>query len=229
MSFVPGTATMSVSSPSSATDWFVFLDVCPICCKNPSARWASTQETQLRASYNWRRSWAEGFLFLSSSIWYIYSIYMYDVCVCIQLMLARSGIAAWPSVAWLGERVWKPLWNNSTTLTGTHLLSLQLLISLYNRELAEFLAFLGEEEAALERLEGGEVSETQLEKRKESVRARDGQFCSLASRGKEQVGFRQTIVYNLFQNISGGSSWGNWYCSGKQGFFSNFLCSVCNF
>ena len=94
-------------------------------------------------------------------------------------------------------------------MTGTHLLSLHLLISLYNRELAEFLAFLGEEEAALERLEGGEVSETQLEKRKESVRARDGQFCSLASRGKEQVGFRQTIVYNLFQNISGGSSWGN--------------------
>ena len=84
-----------------------------------------------------------------------------------------------------------------------------MLISLYNRELAEFLAFLGEEEAALERLEGGEVSETQLEKRKESVRARDEQFCSLASRGKEQVGFRQTIVYNLFQNISGGSSWGN--------------------
>ena len=25
---------------------------------------------------------------------YVYNIYMYDVCVCIQLMLARSGIAA---------------------------------------------------------------------------------------------------------------------------------------
>ena len=49
------------------------------------------------------------------------------------------------------------------------------------------MAFLGEEEAALERLEGGEVSELQLEERQESVRARDGQFCSLASRGKEQV------------------------------------------
>ena len=61
------------------------------------------------------------------------------------------------------------------------------LLYLSNRELAEFLAFLGEEEAALERLEGGEVSEVQLEERQESVRARDGQFCSLASRGKEQV------------------------------------------
>ena len=63
------------------------------------------------------------------------------------------------------------------------------MLNLSNRELAEFLAFLGEEEAALERLEGGEVSELQLEERQESVRARDGQFCSLASRGKEQVQF----------------------------------------
>ena len=34
-----------------------------------------------------------------------------------------------------------------------------------------------------------QVSEVQLEERQESVRARDGQFSSLASRGKEQVQF----------------------------------------
>ena len=74
------------------------------------------------------------------------------------------------------------------------------MLNLSNRELAEFLAFLGEEEAALERLEGGEVSELQLEERQESVRARDGQFCSLASRGKEQVQFSS---YSFFLSDPG--------------------------
>ena len=92
-------------------------------------------------------------------------------------------------------RASKPHWSSSTTLTGSSFFHTFYFVSsfpftiLSNRELAEFLAFLGEEEAALERLEVGEVSEQQLEERQESVRARDGQFCSLASRGKEQVQF----------------------------------------
>ena len=69
-----------------------------------------------------------------------------------------------------------------------------------------------------------EVVEAQLRERQESVRARDGQFCSLASRGKEQVqlffvcffliyaveNMENGHVHRMFQKcfLSGRSCWG---------------------
>ena len=47
--------------------------------------------------------------------------------LCCQLRFARPGIAAWPSVAWLVERVWKLHLSSSTTLTGSHFFSIYFL------------------------------------------------------------------------------------------------------
>ena len=59
---------------------------------------------------------------------------------------------------------------------------------MFDRELAEFLAWLGEVETSVERLEGdGNPTLARLRDLQGEVRDRDGQFCSLANRGKEQM------------------------------------------
>ena len=61
-------------------------------------------------------------------------------------------------------------------------------INMFDRELAEFLAWLGEMESSLERLESQqEPSNERLSELQGEVRTRDRQFCSLTGRGKDQL------------------------------------------
>ena len=57
----------------------------------------------------------------------------------------------------------------------------------FDRELAEFLAWLGEEEGAVERLEHSGPQTWALAERQGEVRTRDSQFCRLTARGRELV------------------------------------------
>ena len=79
----------------------------------------------------------------------------------------------------------------------------------FDRELAEFLTWLGEEEGAVERLE--QSSEAgQLAERQSSVRARDGQFCGLAARGRDMVlaaGQTDVVLASKVQEL--GRRWSN--------------------
>ena len=61
-------------------------------------------------------------------------------------------------------------------------------LNMFNREVVEFLAWLGEVETSLERLDGeGNPPMARLRDLQGEVRDRDRQFCSLANRGKEQM------------------------------------------
>ena len=61
-------------------------------------------------------------------------------------------------------------------------------INMFDRELAEFLAWLGEMETSLERLESQQEPRTErLTELQGEVRNRDRQFCSLTGRGKDQL------------------------------------------
>ena len=61
-------------------------------------------------------------------------------------------------------------------------------INMFDRELAEFLAWLGEVETSLERLESQQEPRTErLAELQGEVRNRDRQFCSLTGRGKDQL------------------------------------------
>ena len=61
-------------------------------------------------------------------------------------------------------------------------------INLFDRELAEFLAWLGEMETSLERLESQQEPRTErLTELQGELRNRDRQFCSLTGRGKDQL------------------------------------------
>ena len=61
-------------------------------------------------------------------------------------------------------------------------------INMFDRELAEFLAWLGEVETSLERLESQQEPRTErLTELQGEVRNRDRQFCSLTGRGKDQL------------------------------------------
>jgi len=61
-------------------------------------------------------------------------------------------------------------------------------LNMFDRELAEFLAWLGEVETSVERLDGdGNPTMARLRDLQGELRDRDRQFCSLASRGKEQI------------------------------------------
>ena len=61
-------------------------------------------------------------------------------------------------------------------------------INMFDRELAEFLAWLGEMESSLERLESQQEPRTErLTELQGELRNRDRQFCSLTGRGKDQL------------------------------------------
>ena len=61
-------------------------------------------------------------------------------------------------------------------------------LNMFDRELAEFLAWLGEVETSVERLDSeGTPTMARLRDLQGEVRERDGQFCSLSNRGKEQI------------------------------------------
>ena len=61
-------------------------------------------------------------------------------------------------------------------------------LNMFDRELAEFLAWLGEVETSVERLDSeGTPTLSRLRDLQGEVRERDGQFCSLSNRGKEQI------------------------------------------
>ena len=61
-------------------------------------------------------------------------------------------------------------------------------LNLFDRELAEFLAWLGEMETSLERMDAEQTPNvSRLKDVQEEVRTRDRQFSSLTSRGKDQL------------------------------------------
>ena len=74
---------------------------------------------------------------------------------------------------------------------GKALQAALLLLNQFDSELASFLAWIGEVEASLERLQAGEGTESSASARLEEVRAevrdRDREFCALAARGREQL------------------------------------------
>jgi hypothetical protein len=80
----------------------------------------------------------------------------------------------------------------SSSLTrGKALQAALLSLNHFDSELASFLAWIGEVEASLERLEAGEGAESsaagRLEELKAEVRERDREFVALAVKGREQL------------------------------------------
>jgi hypothetical protein len=83
---------------------------------------------------------------------------------------------------------------DKSLVRGKALHAALLALNHFDRELASFLAWIGEAETSLERLETAEGCESvaataahKLEEVRAEVRERDREFCALAAKGREQL------------------------------------------